>query len=130
VAGEIDPLRVVNDAIENGVSADCRSPTVAFFEYFEEVVAGGGIEWRKTPIIEDEQLHTTERPQEAGITAIAAREREVGEQLGKALVENGSIVAAGFVAESRCQPTFADSGWSRAAGPCLRSSRLRKVCAT
>jgi hypothetical protein len=74
VAGEIDPLRVVNDAIENGVSVggiadqlvpfvdrdlagdDRRSPTVAFFENFEEVVAGGGIERVKTPIIEDEQL--------------------------------------------------------------------------
>ena len=32
---------------------DCRSPTVAFFEDFEEVVAGGGIERLKTPIIED-----------------------------------------------------------------------------
>jgi hypothetical protein len=70
VAGEIDPLRVVNDAIENGVSVggiadqlvpfvdrdlagdDRRSPTVAFFEDFEEVVAGGGIERLKTPIIE------------------------------------------------------------------------------
>src|SRR5437764_13510254 len=76
MAGEIDPLRVVNDAIENGVSVgaiadqlvafvdrdlagdDRRSPTVAFFEDFEEVVAGGGIERLKTPIIEDEQLHT------------------------------------------------------------------------
>jgi hypothetical protein len=61
VAGEIDPLRVVNDAIENGVSVggiadqlvpfvdrdlagdDRRSPTVAFFEDFEKVMAGGGI---------------------------------------------------------------------------------------
>ncbi len=118
MAGEIDPLRVVNDAIENGVSVggitdqlvpfvdwdlagdDRRSPTVAFFEDFEEVMAGGGIERLKTPIIEDEQLHTAERPQQACITAIAAREREVGEQLGKALVEDGSIVATGFVAES------------------------------
>ena len=60
MAGEIDPVRVVDDAIENGISVggiadqlvpfvdrdlagdDCRSPTVAFFEDFEEVVAGGG----------------------------------------------------------------------------------------
>jgi hypothetical protein len=91
VAGEIDAVRVVNDAIEDGVSVgriadqlvplvdrdlagdDRRSPTVAFFEDFEEVVTGGGIERRKTPIIEDEQLHAAERPQEAGVTAIAAR---------------------------------------------------------
>ena len=73
MAGEIDPVRVVNDAIENGVSVggitdqlvpfvdwdlagdDRRSPTVAFFEDFEEVVAGGGVERLKTPIIDDEQ---------------------------------------------------------------------------
>jgi hypothetical protein len=30
---------------------DRRSPAVAFFEDFEEVVAGGGIERLKTPII-------------------------------------------------------------------------------
>ena len=118
MAGEIDPLRVVNDAIEDGVSVggiadqlvpfvdrdlagdDRRSPTVAFFEDFEEVVAGGGIERRKTPIIEDEQLHPAERPQQAGISAITARKREVGEQLWNALVEDRSIVATGFVAES------------------------------
>jgi hypothetical protein len=65
VAGEIDPLRVVNDAIENGVSVggiadqlmpfvdrdlagdDRRSPTVAFFEDFEEVVTGGAMRGRK-----------------------------------------------------------------------------------
>jgi hypothetical protein len=31
---------------------------------------------------------------------LAARKREVGEQLWKALVEDGSIVATGFVAET------------------------------
>ena len=118
MAGEIDPLRVVNDAIENGISVggiadqlvpfvdrdlagdDRRSPTVAFFEDFEEVVAGSSIERLKTPIIEDEQLHTAKRPQQACIPAIAARKREVGEQLWNALVEDGSIVATGFVPES------------------------------
>jgi hypothetical protein len=88
VTGEVDPLRVVNDAIENGVSVggiadqlvpfvdrdlacdDRRSPTVAFFEDFEEVVAGGGIERLKTPIIEDEQLHTADRPQQEGVPTL------------------------------------------------------------
>ena len=69
---------------------DRRSPTVAFFEDFEEVVAGGSIERLKTPIIEDEQLHTAKCPQQACIPAITARKREVGEQLWNALVEDGS----------------------------------------
>jgi hypothetical protein len=67
VAGEIDPVRVVNDAIENGVSIggiadqlvpfvhwdlagdDRRSPAISFFEDFEEVVAGCSIERLKPP---------------------------------------------------------------------------------
>jgi hypothetical protein len=107
----------VDDAIENGVGVggitdqlvpfvdgdladdDGRSAAVAFFEDFE-VVTGCGIERRKTPIIENEQLHTTERSQKMGITAIAAGAREIGEQLGNALIENRAIVATGFVAES------------------------------
>jgi hypothetical protein len=46
----------------------------------------------------------------AGIAAVAGRNGEVGEQLGKALIEDGAIVAAGFMAESRCKPAFADAG--------------------
>jgi hypothetical protein len=34
-----------------------------------------------------------------GIAAIAAGEREVGEELGNALIEDRAVVAAGFVAE-------------------------------
>jgi len=117
MAGEIDPVRVVDEAIEDSVSIggiadqlvpfikgdlagdDGRSSTVAFFEDFEKVVTGGGVERFETPVIEDEQLHAAECPQDAGIAAIAAGEREVGEELGNALVENGAIVATGFVAE-------------------------------
>jgi len=62
-------------------------------------VASGGIEGLEPPVIEDELLHPVERPQDAGIATIAAGEREVGEELGNALVEDGAIVATGFVAE-------------------------------
>ena len=62
VAGEIDPVRVVDDAIEDGVGVggiadqlvpfvegdlagdDGRAAAVTFFEDFEEVVTSGGIE--------------------------------------------------------------------------------------
>ena len=37
--------------------------------------ASGSIEGREPPIVEDEQLHTAERPQQAGVTAIAAGAR-------------------------------------------------------
>jgi len=129
MATEIDPVCVVNDAIENGIGVggiadqlvpfvdrdlagdDRRSAAITFFEDFEEIMAGCGIERLKSPIIEDEKLHAAEGAQQAGVRAIAAREREVGEQLGNALVEDGSIVATGLVAESACEPTFADPGW-------------------
>jgi hypothetical protein len=62
-------------------------------------VTSGGIKGLETPVVEDEQLHAAERPLDAGIATIAAGEREFGEQLGNALVEDGAVVATGFVAE-------------------------------
>ena len=47
---------------------------------------------------------------EPWIAAVAARQREVGEHLGHALVEDRAVVAAGFVAERTGQPTFPDPG--------------------
>jgi hypothetical protein len=79
---------------------DGRSTAVTFFEDFEEVGACGGIEGFKPPIVEDEQLYATERTRKADVTTVTAGKCEVGEQLGNALVENGAIVATGFVTES------------------------------
>jgi hypothetical protein len=76
---------------------DGRLAAVAFFEDFEEVMACGGIERCETPIIENKQLHGAERPQQAGVPAIAAGERKIREQLGNALVEDGAVVATSFV---------------------------------
>jgi len=99
VAGEINPVGVVDDAIENGVGIggiadqlvpfvdgnlagdDRRAAAVAFFENLEEIVTSGGIEGLETPVVEDEQLYAAERALDAGIAAIAAGEREVGEEL-------------------------------------------------
>jgi hypothetical protein len=107
----------VDDAIEDGVGVsgiadqlvplidgdlagdDGRAAAVALLEDFEEVMASGGVERLETPIVEDEQLDAAEGSHDAGVTAIAAGEREIGEQLGNALVEDGAVVAAGFVAE-------------------------------
>ena len=117
VAGKIDAMRVVDDAIQDRVRIsgiadqfmpfvhgdlagdDCRSPAAARFEDFEEVVASGGIEEFETPIVENEQLHTAERPQQTRVMAIAAGEREIGEELGNALVEDGAVVATSPMTE-------------------------------
>ena len=117
VTGKIDPVRVVDDAIEDGIGVggvadqlmpfvdgdlagdERRSAAVAFFENLEEVVTRGGVERLEAPIVKDEELHATERALDACIAAIAAGEREVSEQLGDALVEDGAIIAASLVAE-------------------------------
>ena len=70
MTGEIDAVRVVDDAIEDGVGVgwitdqivpfiegdlagdDGGSPAVAFFEDFEKVVPCGGVERFEPPIIE------------------------------------------------------------------------------
>jgi hypothetical protein len=117
VTGEIEPVRVVDDAVEDCIGVggiadqlvpfvdgdlagdDRRSAAVAFFENLEEVVARGSVERLEPPVVEDEELHATERALDAGIATIAAGEREVSEQLGNALVEDGAVIAAGLVAE-------------------------------
>ena len=73
-------------------------------------MTSGGIKGLETPVVEDEQLHAAERPLDAGIATVAAGEREIGEQLGNALVEHGAIVATCFVAERGGEPAFADAG--------------------
>lgn len=76
-------------------------------------MTGGGIERLETPIIEDEQRDAAERSQDASVTAVAARESEIGEELWNALVENGAVITAGFVTERRCKPAFPDAGRAR-----------------
>ena len=73
-------------------------------------MSSSSIEGFETPIIKYEELYAPECAQESGITAIAARQREIGEELGNALIENGPVIAASPVSESAGKPTFADPG--------------------
>ena len=89
---------------------DGRAAPIAFLEDFEEIVTGGGVERLEAPIVEDEQIGAAEIAQEARMASVAARQREVLEQLGNALIEDRAVVAAGLVAERRSQPALADAG--------------------
>ena len=98
VAGEVDAVCIVDEAIEDGVRVgriadqlmpsvdrnlagdDGRASAVAFFEDFEKVVAGGGVERLEAPVVEDQELHAGEGAQQTGIATVAAGEREVGEE--------------------------------------------------
>ena len=131
-------MGVVDDAIENGVGVgrvaddlvpfidrdlagqDGGAAAVAFFEDLVEVAAGTGVEGIETPIVEDEELGAGESAHDAGIAAVAARQREIGEQLGDALIKDRLVVAAGLVTEGTGKPTFADAG---------RPARIRLSCA-
>ena len=121
-------MGVVDEAVEDGVGIgriadhlvpfvdrdlagqDGRAAAVAFFEDFVEIAAGAGIERIEAPIIENEELGAGEGSHDAGMAAVAAGQREIGEQLGDALVKDRAVVAAGLVAESTGKPTFADAG--------------------
>ena len=69
VAGEIDPVSIADEAIEDGIGVsgiadqlvpfvdrnlagdDCRSAAVTFFEDLEEVVTSDGIERLEAPVV-------------------------------------------------------------------------------
>jgi len=82
----------------------CHAATGSWLLDFEQIVPGLGFERPKAPVVEDQELDTAELGQEAGIASVAARQREAGEQLGRALIEDRSVVAAGLVAERAGQP--------------------------
>jgi hypothetical protein len=97
--------------VDRELAGDDRgSSSMAFFEDFQQIMSCGGIERFETPIVEYEELHAPKCPQEPGITAIAARQRKIGEEFGNPLIENGPIIAASPVSESAGKPTFADPG--------------------
>lgn len=110
-ASEIEPICVVDEAIEHGIGIggvtdgamplvhgelacnDGGSTTVAIFEDLQQIVAGGGIERLEAPIVKDEQIDAAERAQHALMAAIVARQSKLGEQSRHALIEHGAIVA-------------------------------------
>jgi hypothetical protein len=57
------------------------------------------VERLQPPIIKDQKVGAAEIAQKAWMSSVPARQREVLEQPGHALVEDGPIVATGFVAK-------------------------------
>ena len=43
---------------------------------------------------------------------VAAGERQVLAQLRPAMIEDGAVVAAGFLADGASEPALADAGWA------------------
>jgi len=52
---------------------------VALFEDFQEIMSCGGVEGFETPVVENEELYAAEGTEDSSITAIAARQCQIGE---------------------------------------------------
>jgi hypothetical protein len=103
---QIDPMGVVNETVEDRISVgwvvddlmptvhgelgcdDGRAAAVSLFEDFQDIVTSGGVEWLQSPIVENEKVGAAERAQEARMTAIAARQGELFEELWNAVIEH------------------------------------------
>src|SRR5580700_1105450 len=121
-------MGVVDEAIEDGVGIgrvadhlmpfvdrdlageDGRALAVAFFEDLVEIAAGAAVERVEAPVVEDEELDAGEAAHDAGITAVATRQGEIGEELGNALIEDRAVVTAGLVSKGAGKPTLSDAG--------------------
>ncbi|MGY4408427.1 hypothetical protein ACVWW4_000163 [Bradyrhizobium sp. LB7.1] len=130
VALEFDAVGIVNDAIQNriaegGIGNDIvplrhghltrdqqRSLVVAIVDDLEQITALLGGERFGSPVIKNEEIDALEGCDQARQTAFAARLREICEQAGCPLVEDGKAIAAGLVAECTGKPGLAGAGWA------------------
>lgn len=99
-------------AIDRNLAGDDRGlSSISILQDLEEIMTGGIVERLKTPIIEDQELGASESSHDAGVTTVAAGGGEIGKELGDPLIEDGSVVAAGAVANGRSEPTLAHARW-------------------
>ena len=64
-----------------------RAAAIALFEDFKQIVARVGIEGFEAPIVENEKIDARERFEKPGVTAVAAGQRQFGEQFRDALIK-------------------------------------------
>ena len=122
IAAKLDAVGVVDDAVEDGVGqgriADQIMPAVhrdlagdqrgaaavAFLGDLQQIAPLLRAERFQPPVVQDQQLHSAERPHQPGVAAIAVRQCQIGEQAGDTLVEHRVIVAARFMSERAGEP--------------------------
>src|SRR5271166_2588008 len=127
LAGQIDAIGVVNDAVEDGVGErgnadqvmpavhgnlagdDERAFVVAILDDFEQIARLVGRERFGSPIIQDEQFDAREGPQEPGVARIPMGDGQIGEEPGGAGVENGHVFSARLLAEGAGEPALAQA---------------------
>ena len=82
------PNHVVPAVDGNLAGDDERSLIIAVFDDFEEIARLPGRESFRPPIIEDEQFDASDGAQQPGVTRIAMRDRQIGEEPGDTGIEN------------------------------------------
>jgi hypothetical protein len=73
-------------------------------------VTGAGVERFEAEVVENEQIGSAEGFDEARMAAVASGERQVLAELRPAMIEDGSIVATGLLADGAGEPALADAG--------------------
>jgi hypothetical protein len=97
---------------------------VAVVYDFEEIATLLAGEWGEAPVIEDEEIDPRQHLEEPCIAPVAAGEREGFEQPRQPVIEDGTIVAAGLVAERTSDPALADAARDSVTMPGVRRSRF------
>jgi hypothetical protein len=128
VSLECEAVSVVDEAVEDSVGDggigddlvpvvdrylagdDGRTALMAVIDDLEEIATLLAGERGEPPIVEDEEIDARERLEQSSIASVAAGEREGLEQSWKAMIEDGTIVAASLVAEGAGDPTLAGPG--------------------
>ena len=123
-------MGVVNETVQDGVGigriADYFVPSVywklggnhrgaasvAFLEDFEKIVPCGGVKRLQAPVIENEQIGTSEIAQQTRMASVTPRQGKGFEEPGYALIDDRAVVTTRLVAERRSQPALADAGRS------------------
>ena len=136
-------MGVVNKAVEDGVGIsrvadegvpfvdgdltgeNGRAAPITLLEDLVEVTTGAGIEGFEAPIVEDEELDAGETPQNAGVAAVTAGEREFGKELGNPLIKNRAVVTTSLVTERTGKPTFCRPRWARKGSDCRARRSIR-----
>ena len=120
-------MRIVDEAVQDGVGVsgvandlmpgrqgelggdDRRPAAVSLLENFEQIVTGAGVEGFEAEVVENEQIGAAEGFDEARMAAVASGERQVLAELWPAMIEDGPIVAAGFLAQAIYGPMLSQT---------------------
>ncbi len=104
-----DPDHIV-PAVDRDLTGDHnRAGIVAILDDFEKIARLIRGERLRSPIVEYEQFGARDRAQELGVTPVTMRDRQIGEQPRHAIVEDGHILSAGFLAERAGEPTLSQT---------------------